>query len=90
MRKILVTGGAGFVGRHVCRYFLEQSDDVICVDSIVPLTGGINPSEENWPLYNPLDYDSFKFIQQDCRDYFKTVKDTDFDYVFHLAAVVWV
>jgi GDP-L-fucose synthase len=50
MRKILITGGAGFVGRHFVRHFLEAGDEVHCVDSIVPMTGGIDPAD-GWPLY---------------------------------------
>ena len=88
MKKILVTGGAGFVGRHLCKALLDRGDRVVCVDSIVPLTGGICPLEKGWPLYNPLDYDRFVFIKQDCRDFFSNTQWTDFDEVFHLAAIV--
>jgi len=89
MKKILITGGAGFVGRHLCHALLEQGDQVICVDSIVPLTGGISPLQESgWPLYRPTDYDNFTFFKQDCREFFEQRGDTDFDAVFHLAAIV--
>lgn len=87
MRKILLTGGAGFVGRHFVKRFLDVGDIVHCVDNIVPLTGGIDPST-GWPLFNPHDYSNFHFYNEDCRDYFNRVADTDFDYVFHLAAMV--
>ena len=86
-RKVLITGGAGFVGRYFTRHFLEQGDEVHCVDKVVPLTGGIHPNDK-WPLYNPTDFENFHFYQEDCRDYFKRVQDTDFDYAFHLAAMV--
>ncbi len=87
MRKILVTGGAGFVGRHFVRRLLEQGDVVHCVDNISPFTGGIDPGD-GWPLFDPGAFDNFKFYREDCRDWFKRVKDTDFDCVFHLAAIV--
>jgi nucleoside-diphosphate-sugar epimerase len=86
MKKILITGGAGFVGRHFCQHFLRQGDEVHCVDSIVPLTGGVDV--RNWPLFDPRDFNFFYFYKEDCRDYFRRVADTDFDYAFHLAAMV--
>ena len=32
-RRILVTGGAGFLGSHLCRLLLQDNDDVLCVDN---------------------------------------------------------
>ena len=33
MDRILITGGAGFLGSHLCEYFVERGIDVICVDN---------------------------------------------------------
>ena len=87
MRKILITGAAGFVGRHFVRRFLEAGDEVHAVDSIVPDTGGIHP-DSGWPLFDPRGNKNFHFYAEDCRDWFKKHLDTDFDYAFHLAAMV--
>jgi len=87
VRKILITGGAGFVGRRFCKRYLDAGDQVLCVDPVARDTGGIHPGE-GWPLFNPRDYDNFEFFHQDCRDWFKKHSDDDFDYVFHLAAMV--
>lgn len=87
MRKILITGGAGFVGRHFVKAFLENGDKVYCVDSIAPLTGGIDPAK-GWPIFEPRDFLNFDFYREDCRSFFHKVKDNDFDYAFHLAAMV--
>jgi UDP-glucuronate decarboxylase len=32
-RRVLVTGGAGFIGSHLCRRLLERGDEVLCVDN---------------------------------------------------------
>lgn len=33
-KKVLVTGGAGFIGSHVARFLLERGDDVVIVDEM--------------------------------------------------------
>jgi GDP-L-fucose synthase len=87
MRKILITGGAGFVGRHFARHFLEKGDEVQVVDCIAKYTGGIDPAA-TWPLFDPRDFKTFKFFHEDCRDFFRRRPETDYDYVLHLAAMV--
>lgn len=67
MKKILVTGGAGFLGSHLCDRLVERGDDVLCVDNFY--TGSKrniahlldNPAFEMmrhdvcWPLYVEVD-----------------------------------
>ena len=61
MGRVLITGGAGFIGSHLCERFLDEGDHVICMDNF--LTG----SPDNIaPLFkNPR----FTFIQQDVTNY---------------------
>ncbi len=67
MKRILVTGGAGFIGSHLCERLLARGDEVLCVDNfftsrrqnIAHLRG--NPMFEfmrhdiTWPLYVEVD-----------------------------------
>jgi UDP-glucuronate decarboxylase len=50
MKKVLVTGGAGFLGSHLCERLLERGNDVICVDNF--FTG--NKSNVKHLLSNPM------------------------------------
>lgn len=61
MARIVITGGAGFIGSHLCERFLAEGEVVICVDSFV--TG--SPENIAHLLGNPR----FTFIQQDVTTY---------------------
>ena len=39
MARIVVTGGAGFLGSHLCTRLLERGDEVVCIDNLI--TGSI-------------------------------------------------
>ncbi|MDI6729961.1 MAG: SDR family oxidoreductase [Candidatus Altarchaeum sp.] len=75
-KVILVTGGAGFIGSHLCEYLLEKDFKVICVDNLS--TG----SEEN--IKHLKNNKNFKFLKKDVRE------DLDInekiDYIFDLAS----
>src|SRR5438132_6543631 len=61
MARILITGGAGFIGSHLCERFLAEGDDVICMDNF--LTG--TPDNVAHLFANRR----FTFIQQDVTTY---------------------
>ncbi|HYE56864.1 MAG TPA: NAD(P)-dependent oxidoreductase, partial [Rhodothermales bacterium] len=83
----LITGGAGFVGRHFTRRLLEAGHEVHVVDNVAPLTGGVAPAS-GWPLFEPRDFAGFHFHEVDCRAFFRDHPHEAFDYAFHLAAIV--
>ncbi len=56
-KRILITGGAGFLGSHLCEYLLEHGCDVLCVDNC--FTG----SKRN--IEKLLDNRYFEFIRHD-------------------------
>ena len=53
----LVTGGAGFIGSHLCEKLLDIGEEVICVDNF--FTG----QKQN--IYKLLDSNSFELIRHD-------------------------
>lgn len=82
MKKILVTGGAGFIGSNLCEALLKRGDWVVCLDNFS--TGKIEnilPLIEQYP-------DRFKLIVGDIRnleDCQQAVADVE--YVLHEAAI---
>lgn len=82
MRKVLVTGGAGFIGSNLCEHLLNQGDSVVCLDNFA--TGHIEnllPLIERFP-------DTFKLIVGDIRNLSDCKKAVEgVDYVMHEAAL---
>ena len=73
--RALVTGGAGFVGSHLCDALLAEGHRVVCVDNLV--TGSIRNIEH---LQNES---RFEFIQQDVNQPYDA---GPVDYIFHFAS----
>ena len=82
MRKILGTGGAGFIGSNLCEYLLGKGDYVVCLDNFA--TGHIEnllPLIEQYP-------DTFKLIVGDIRNLEDCRKAVEgMEYVLHEAAL---
>jgi dTDP-glucose 4,6-dehydratase len=71
----LVTGGAGFLGSHLCDYLLERDHRVICVDNLE--TGSLQNVEH-------MRGERFLFMHHDLTQHLEI--DEPIDYVFHLAS----
>ncbi len=57
MKRILITGGAGFLGSHLCKRLLEEGNEILCVDNFY--TG----SRKN--IYELLDHKNFELLRHD-------------------------
>ncbi|WP_234119724.1 SDR family NAD(P)-dependent oxidoreductase [Clostridium hydrogenum] len=79
--RILVTGGAGFIGTHLCKKLLEKNYDVIIYDNLSPQIHGENKQIPNWMK------EKTTFIKADIRDR-KSLKKAvlQADKIVHLAA----
>jgi len=81
MKKILVTGGAGFIGSHLCDALYKRNYSIVVVDN---LSLGTITNIEHLQTNN-----NFKFIKEDLLNLEKLnniFKNENFDIVFHMAA----
>ena len=74
--RILITGGAGFIGSHLCDRFLEDGHEVICMDNL--LTG----REEN--VAHHRDNPRFSFVRHDVTERIEV--EGPLDSIFHFAS----
>ena len=73
--KTIITGGAGFLGSHLCDLLLAKGHDVICVDNLI--TGSAQNIEQ-------IESDRFTYLKHDVT---KPLYFGDrIDYIFHLAS----
>jgi len=74
-KTALVTGGAGFIGSHLCDYLLNKGFKVICMDNLI--TGSLRNIEH-------IDTGDFDFINHDITE--EIIIGCKIDYVFHFAS----
>lgn len=60
-KRVLITGGAGFLGSHLCDRYLDEGYEVICMDNL--LTGSFNN------IAHLMGNDAFTFIKHDVTNY---------------------
>lgn len=79
-KKVLVTGGAGFIGSNLCEELLKLDNDVICLDNLSTGKMGNISSFSDFP--------NFRFIEGDIRNYEDCVQAIKgVDIVLHQAAL---
>jgi dTDP-glucose 4,6-dehydratase len=75
-KRALVTGGAGFLGSHLCDRLLTEGIDVVCMDNLI--TGSMTNIE------HLIGRDGFRFVRQDVTDYIHVPGRLDF--ILHFAS----
>lgn len=75
-KRALITGGAGFLGSHLCEKLLADGCEVVCMDNL--LTGNI----EN--VSHLFGQEGFKFVRQDVTEYIHV--PGPLDYILHFAS----
>ncbi|MFH1008176.1 MAG: UDP-glucuronic acid decarboxylase family protein [Candidatus Latescibacterota bacterium] len=74
--KILITGGAGFIGSHLCDFLLEKGHEVICMDNLI--TGNMDN------IAHLFGRKKFSFVHHDVTNYIYVAGDLD--YILHFAS----
>jgi len=74
--KFLVTGGAGFLGSHLCDFLLKEEHSVICMDNLI--TG----NKKN--IAHLQNNQNFKFLEHDITQFIKIEEEIDF--IMHFAS----
>lgn len=73
--RIIITGGAGFIGSHLCESLIAKGHSVTCLDSFV--TG--SRANVSHLMADP----GFKLIEHDVQE---TIPKAEYDFIFHLAS----
>lgn len=73
--RVLVTGGAGFLGSHLCEFLVNKGMDVVCMDNL--LTGDVSNISH-------IHQENFLFIKHDVTNYIYL--DGAVDYILHFAS----
>jgi len=75
-KRVLITGGAGFIGSHLCDKFINEGFLVIAMDNLI--TGDIKN------INHLIGNDNFEFIEHDITKFIKI--DKNIDYILHFAS----
>lgn len=78
LKTIIITGGAGFVGSHLCEKLIDEKNFIICVDNLI--TG----SQKNIASF--LTRDNFLFLEQDVCEPLKLKGGVKIDEIYHMAS----
>jgi len=74
--RILITGGAGFLGSHLCDYLLKKGNEVIAMDNLI--TGNMDN------IAHLIGSENFRFVKHDVTEYIYV--EGNLDYILHFAS----
>jgi dTDP-glucose 4,6-dehydratase len=75
-KRILITGGAGFLGSHLCDRYYQEGWEVICIDNLITGSAG--------NITHLIGQEGFKFIKYDVTNYLDV--DGPIDLILHFAS----
>ena len=78
--NILITGGAGYIGSHVCHLLIEQGHKVTCIDSLITGNKELLPKQVKLEVFDIAEKEKVT----------KLIKDNNFDLVMHFAGLIRV
>jgi len=84
-KRIIVTGGAGFIGSNICDYLLKNGHEVVCVDNFDDY---YDPKIKRNNIEHALTHPSYTLIEEDIKKTEKILEQIhgNFDAIIHLAA----
>ena len=80
INNILVTGGAGYIGSHVCHHLIDQGYNVTCIDSLITGNKELLPKEVKLEIFDISDKEKVSNL----------IKSYNFDLVMHFAGLIRV
>ena len=80
IKNILVTGGAGYIGSHVCHLLIDQGYNVTCIDNLITGNKELLPNEVDLKILDISDQEEIS----------KLIKSNQFDLVMHFAGLIRV
>ena len=79
-KNILLTGGAGYIGSHVCHLLIDEGYKVTCIDNLITGNKKLIPEVANF----------YEFDISDSKKLTNLIKSNNFDLVMHFAGLIRV
>ena len=80
MKNILITGGAGYIGSHVCHLLIDNGFKITCIDSLITGNKKLLPKEVRLEILDVSEKEKVSNL----------IKSNNFDLVMHFAGLIRV